>query len=614
MRGRSRETTVFTDPDKGGAIHVANIKGGVGKTTVATNLAASLSRKGPTLIIDLDVQGSASAALGKETADPGLSSWQLFNKRFGAPPHRNDRAATFFDKCVAWLKKTEALLFRQFVGRGTLQPFLINVAPDLDLIPANAELFRTPSRFQLHNFLYNLRLVRQQYKYVVIDTPSVWNRVTQYLYRHADINLIPVTLNALSTKSLRDYLMKVRSLVQHHPNVRIRIVKNEVYGRQDSKIKGKTRTMSENRKFLDNLCEQTHYRSKHGVSSLPQSIMFDLEIPESASVLDAQDEGKLLMGAHQYSAAARAFDELAKRVQYVLNMPVYGIPRIAERLAALSWAPKLAAVCICVALFSMNAPVPESLAPRPVAPQELSVPLGGIFTHTFKGGESIGRYAKYAISRFRAKVPRQIDVLNYVQEIVAIHNLTSGGNQPKIVNPDAVPQGVEVSFFPPSSICNPEEKALVPVYRYFMNLVKDDFVFVSGDWCERGEGGGQPHYGMDVAATLGVELLSPMDGEISIKDDGNGGRMCGIANGNDVIFFCHMDKRYFKTGTKVKTGQAVGTVGLTGRTTGPHVHIGYAVRSESRTDISFGSHRYLMTDPKLFYYRKIYIDGVASGR
>ena len=82
MGERIKNTLIFADSDIGGIIHIANIKGGVGKSTVATNLAASLAKRGPTLIIDLDVQGSASVALGHDTDQLSRSSWELYKNRF----------------------------------------------------------------------------------------------------------------------------------------------------------------------------------------------------------------------------------------------------------------------------------------------------------------------------------------------------------------------------------------------------------------------------------------------------------------------------------------------------------------------------------------------------
>ena len=221
------------------------------------------------------------------------------------------------------------------------------------------------------------------------------------------LNLIPVTLNALSTKSLKDYLINVKNMARKDPAVRVRIIKNEVFGKEDSKVKGKARTMIENRRFLDGLCEQATVRSDCGVSIIPQSIMFDLEIPDSAIIRDAQDEGKSVHQYHQYSAATKAFEELAKLVQYVLNSPVPGRGRRRGPgvFAGASVAYKLLAAVLVVAIMGANFPAANLPAPRPIAPQQLVEPSSGVITRAFTDGTSIYKWVKFVICRYRAMVP-----------------------------------------------------------------------------------------------------------------------------------------------------------------------------------------------------------------
>ncbi len=82
-----------------------------------------------------------------------------------------------------------------------------------------------------------------------------------------------------------------------------------------------------------------------------------------------------------------------------------------------------------------------------------------------------------------------------------------------------------------------------------------------------------PHYGVDIANKTGTPVYAPVDGVVTMADDlYYSGNTLILDHGMRVFStFLHMDSFTVEVGDTVKQGEQIGTIGSTGRSTGPHL-------------------------------------------
>jgi murein DD-endopeptidase MepM/ murein hydrolase activator NlpD len=111
-----------------------------------------------------------------------------------------------------------------------------------------------------------------------------------------------------------------------------------------------------------------------------------------------------------------------------------------------------------------------------------------------------------------------------------------------------------------------------------------------GDRIDPFNGEGAFHAGIDIAASYGHPVFAPADGVVVYADMMAGyGRLVVIQHGHDISTrYGHLSGFHVTVGQTVRKGDVIGYVGLSGRSTGPHLH--YEVRIH---DIPVNPHKYL---------------------